>query len=199
MVGSVVYLDMPAFNWTAAFCEFCRGSSLEDIAQALAIPIDSLRRKAHGEKWSLLAPGMAVQTVSIAERGLERLKENREKNLRIAQELQEDLIEQIHKLREGKLEIERVFANGSRAEVEAGLRERVELATYARTVAELSYRALGDHEAAKPTQDERGNGAPQNLTIVLPVQVAVPRQERAEDVEAVLVATEVAVPVPMGG
>lgn len=174
------------YNRAAAFMEYCNGSGLEDIAQALAIPMNCLERWHHDENWTHLArrvsTGLPVKvSEDMAERAGEKIKENRAKNFAVARALQEDLIETVQKLRLGKLKVKKSFANGLTVELDPGLRDRNDLALYARNVAELSYRALGDiAESAKNAGGEREGGGPGQITIILPPAVAAPRQERQE-------------------
>lgn len=186
---------MPEYNHAAAFAEFCRGASIEEISHALAIPLDHLKRWRRDEKWdnlipALSAPSAVATSANEAERALEKIRKNREKNFEIAQRLQEDLLETVQKLRSGELKTIRVFANGLKAELEPSLRDRADLALYAKNVAELSYRALGDVESAKNTPADSGLPSAGQITIVLPPPIAEPRQIRAYDVESEVVAIE---------
>lgn len=190
---------MPEYNYTAAFVEFSKGAKLEDISLALAIPLDSLLRHYQRDRWALLASQTAVALTlppAEGEAALARMKANREKNLAIAKSLQEDLVEVVAKLRDGTLTIEKSYANGTTATVTPGIRERAELAQYAKSVAELSYRALGDQLASRDTSGEPGVAGGMNLTIMLPPQVATPREKRAYDIESEVVVQE---PAALGG
>lgn len=178
-----------SYNYAAAFVEFCKHTSLEDIAVALVIPIERLRRRCHDENWSALAPRLeqGVVAVNHAERGLERISANREKNLEIARLLQEDLLETVTRLRDDTLRVTKVTSKGLKFELELGMRERADLANYAKSVAELSYRALGDVEQGKNAVPEGGLAGAQQITIILPGAVAAPRQERVYDVDSEVV------------
>lgn len=180
-----------SYNFAAAFVEFCKGTSLDDISLALAIPITRLKSRAHGEGWSMLAPALpAAPTTCPAERDLARINENRERNLAIARQLQEDLGELIGKLRDGTLKLTRVFANGLQTEVDPSIRDRADLANYAKNVAEMSYRAIGDVEKSRNAPGEAGNSGPQQITIVLPPAVAAPREMRAYDIASQVVTND---------
>lgn len=63
-----------------------------------------------------------------------------------------------------------------------GITDRAALASYAKTVAEASYRALGDVPSSKG-EDGPGNQAGNHLTIVLPRIIAEPRQERSVTID----------------
>lgn len=173
----------------AAFVEFCKGQTLEEISFGLSIPIDLVKNWYHNENWlgnsrQALVP---VQRVGeLAKRDTAAIEANRQVNLNIARKLQEELLETIDKLRKGELILEKVFANGRREKVLAGPKDVECIANTARTVADISYRALGDVIEIKHTGDQRpdaGGGAGNQITIVLPSLVATPRQKRAEITE----------------
>jgi hypothetical protein len=182
------------FNRAAAFLEYSKGTPLEDVSHALAIPLNHLKRWCHEENWPALVPQLPA-TTALAKRdpaeehqALEKIKANRERNLRIAQALQEDLLEVVDKMRKGELKVTRVFANGRKEQMDPGLRDRNDLALYARNVADMSYRALGDvPESAKNPHAPDGIAAAGQIIIALPQIVAAPRQLRpavAVDIEA---------------
>lgn len=174
------------YNRTAAFVEYCKGSSLEDIAHALAIPLDTLTTWSHADKWALLTPKLPVAILpragAEAERAMAKIKANRERNMVTAARLQWDLERVVGQLLDGSLRVERVFANGSRVEQAPGIRDRQDLALYAKHVAELSYRALGDVESTRGIGEGGGSQVGQ-ITIVLPGAVASPREKRAQVIE----------------
>ena len=174
-------------NYAAAFLEFLNGGSLEEISKTLDIPYQKLFRRARGERWATLVNKLTVaapETDSPAsELAIKRVMENREKNLVIARILQTDLLEQVEMLQEGILTVSRPTSAGAIIEVPAGIKERAELAGYARDVAELSYRALGD---AAPSRTESvnasSNSAHTPITIILPQVIALPRSARGSAV-----------------
>lgn len=173
------------YNRTAAFVEFCKGTPLEQIAHALVIPILRLKQWRRDEQWDSLMGMSITQTTAVAApqsvEAQERIQANREKNLLVAQKLQEDLLEVIGKLRAGTLKIEKVFANGSSVSLDPSLRDRCDLALYAKNVAEISYRALGDVESAKNAHVEGGNGIAGQITIVMPAMLSAPREKMADE------------------
>ena len=186
------------YNHTAAFVAFSKGASVDEIALSLGIPVEYVRRWKTSEHWetmvdelrTVLAPAARPQSVVEVERGQQRILENRERNLVLATKLQEDLLEVITKLRAGTLKSERVFANGTRATVDPSLRDRCDLALYARNVADISYRALGDAEASKnPHADPAAPGVGQ-ITIIMPQLSTAPREKQALEVEAELCVEE---------
>ncbi len=170
-------------NWAAAFLEYMNGGSIEEIAKTLDIPYQRLFRRARGERWATLVNKLTVAAPETsspdAELALKRVLENREKNLVIARMLQADVLEQVELLQEGSLMISRQTSAGAVIEVPAGIKERADLAGYARDVAELSYRALGD---AAPSRTESGNSSSNSahtpITIILPQVIALPRSAR---------------------
>ena len=173
------------YNFGAALIAYAQGSTLEEVSTAMAIPLQVLRNRARLEGWTRLAgelvPSVAAAPAARAERDLSRIEANRERNYEIAQRLQEDLARQVDALLAGQLTGRRALRDGTTVEYPAGLAERVQLATYARSVADLTYRALGDQLVARETEVlPAGAGA---VTIILPPQVAAPRPERAEVVD----------------
>lgn len=179
------------YNRAAAFIEYCKGTSLDDISFALAIPLEHLQRWSREERWGALVPKLEVACVPTepnnVQRAQERIQANRERNAAIFEGLQADLLDTVHKLRAGKLKTTRVFANGSTAELDPSLRDRCDLALYAKNVAEGSYRALGDVESVKNAPADSGLPSAGQITIVLPAPVAAPREARAYDVDSEVV------------
>lgn len=168
----------------AAFVEFAKGQSLEEIAFGLGVPLELIKGWHRTEAWATVATQALVPVskgVELAKRDNEAIQVNRNKNLLIAQRLQEDLLEVVGKLRDGSLTLEKVTGKGMRLEVKPGIRDRADLANYARTVADMSYRALGDVIEVKHSGTERpDNPGAGQITIVLPAMVSAPRQERPE-------------------
>lgn len=172
---------MSDYNYAAAFVAFTRSVPVEDIAQTFAIPITSLKNKIRTEGWARLANDyMPVATIAPrAERDIERVQANREKNLTIAAQLQDDLIAMVEALRKGELKFKKVLATGGIVEMQPTIKDRLDLAQYAKTVSEMAYRALGD---AAPSGREGGDAAlppgANIINIILPAQIAAPRPER---------------------
>ena len=172
---------MSDYNYAAAFVAFTRNVPVEDIAQTFAIPATSLKNKIRTEGWSKLASDYlpVANMAPRAERDLERLQANREKNLTIAAQLQDDLIEMVEALRKGELKFKKVLATGGIVEMQPTIKDRLDLAQSAKTGSEMAYRALGD---AAPSGREGGDTAlplgANIINIILPAQVAQPRPER---------------------
>lgn len=179
------------YNYAAALVAYIKGTDVETIARTFLIPAETLRNKIRTEAWARLAngltPSLGVSDVPAAEaeRGMARIRENREKNLAVAQRLQEDLAKQVEALMAGTLEGRKVLANGRVVTYPAGVAERVALVNYAKNVAELSYRALGDVLTARET--EATPAGAQTIVINMPAQVANPRVERGEVLDAQMV------------
>ena len=111
------------------------------------------------------------------------VKENRKKHLRMARLHYEELHEVDKELRYGTLTTEKVFNNKGmivRAEMKPSIADRVNLAGYAQTIANISYRALGDVAATDKASDPGRDGHVQApaITIILPGVIAEPRQDR---------------------
>ena len=172
---------MSDYNYAAAFVAFTRNVPVEDVAQTFAIPLTSLKNKIRTEGWAALANDyLPLATVAPrAERDLERVQANREKNLAIAAHLQDDLIAMVEALRKGELKFKKVLATGGIVEMTPTIKDRLDLAQYAKTVSEMAYRALGD---AAPSGREGGDSplppGANIINIILPAQVAQPRPER---------------------
>jgi hypothetical protein len=187
------------YNWAAAFAAFCQGSNLETIAQSLAIPEFKLVERANIEGWTRIAAKLQTHTpLTIApptskqqqelEAKLEVLRINRAQNYKVACDLRDDLVEVVQKLRAGTLRLEKQFHNrGSvvRCDVDPGIVDRVNLATYARSVMDMTYQALGDRTATAGAKDDSAGVASMNsstpppITIILPGCIQRPREERA--------------------
>ncbi|HXJ55237.1 MAG TPA: hypothetical protein VNU68_01110 [Verrucomicrobiae bacterium] len=173
---------MANYNYGLAFVEFCRGISLEDISSILNIPLKTLRTHARQNGWRKLADTLASRlaqssTTPKAEQEIQRVRENRERNYQTAQKLREDLDRTVDALLDGSLRVGKVLSNGSQVFVLPSIKDRLELATYAKHVAELSYRALGD-TVSVPGPDTAPQPMP-TVQINLPAAVALPRLLRA--------------------
>lgn len=175
---------MSDYNYAAAFVAFTRNITVEDIAQTFAIPLTTLKNKVRTEGWARLATDYMPKEAVLApraERDIERVQANREKNLTIATQLQDDLLAMVEALRKGELKFKKVLATGGIVEMQPTIKDRLDLAQYAKTVSEMAYRALGD---AAPSGREGGDGAlppgANIINIILPAPVAHPRPERVQ-------------------
>ena len=182
-----------AYPYTPAFVAFLGGTPAEEIAEEFDIPLKSLLAKIRQEGWRGLANRIAGRITADwtpHEDAFAKIDANRAQNYDTAAKLREHLNEIVAALRAGTLRIKRQFQQkGQITEYEAplGPSDWLSLATYARTIADMTYRALGDVQAQqKPGQDApTGAKAPPAppVTIVLPAAIALPRGERSVEVE----------------
>lgn len=201
-------LAKPSIPWQAAFVAYCNGTAEDEIAQVFDIPLLKLKVKMQAEGWAALREKMPLVTTragqnatALALRGtaglpaeieakLAVIQENRAKNLTVFVDLRDRLLEQLQAWKAGNLRIEKSWSNKgvvTTHEAAPGPGDWVNIATFAQTIAQGTYRALGDFQAQdKPGQDAVG-GAQLNpslgpaITIILPGAVAMPRAERGID------------------
>lgn len=190
------------YNWAEVFAGYCNNASFEELSELHGIALDSLKERARCEGWKRVRNHLLAQNRALArldegdnstlaartERRLNKLRLNREQNFRDVGVLIEHAREVIEKLRDGTLELEKVF-NGKdgirRATVKPGPGDWVNIATYLRTLQDLSYRALGDMTAAGKAEADvpagnNGNGNAPAITIILPAAIALPRSQREQ-------------------
>jgi hypothetical protein len=188
-----------AYSYTPAFVAYCQGAPPEEIAEAFKVPIKSLLAKIRQEGWRGLANRMAGRFSADStpnDDALNKIEANRAKNYALAAKLREDLIEIIERLCAGKLRIKKHFQHKGQIveyEAEPTIADRVNLANYARTIADLTYRALGDHIANGGFRADASPETPPPATpaiIVLPSVIARPRGERSVEVECAPVEPE---------
>lgn len=121
----------------------------------------------------------------------ERLLANRELNLGQAAKLREYLDTLLTDLLTGKMEMEQIFHNKGaivRTTRKVSPADLVNIATFARSIHDMTYKALGDTTA----QTEKGqdgpvganSGAVPQIIINLPSSIAMPRQQAAALAEA---------------
>jgi hypothetical protein len=202
---------MALYNYAAAFTEFARGTALADISAALAIPFDQLKNKSRLEGWSALASNLqtAIVPVKKTDRDLAKIEANREKNLAIAQKLQQDLSNLVDKLINDELTYDVMTAKGEVVTIKPGIKDRKILSEYALNVATMTYRALGDVEKASAADAPGASqGGPTLIQINLPAPVAAARADRGDtpqtvDVTALKTANlrivDVSNPAPVSG
>ena len=188
-----------AYNYTSAFVAFCKGAPAEEISIELNIPIGSLKSKMRQEGWKSLADSLLGQNGPVpgnAGEALARIEANRAKNFEAAAKLRDELGKIIDQLLAGTLRIQKRFHyKGGIVECEAqpSLADLVQLATYARMVHDMTYRALGDIGAngghkADVTAGTQPPACP--ITIVLPEAISMPRTERAARAKERLLAAQ---------
>ncbi len=199
-----------SYPYTPAFVAFCGGAPLEEIAHEFNIPIESLKAKIRQDAWRSLAnriSGRIAVEVTSHDEALNKIETNRAKNYETAAKLRDHAIEIIHCLRAGTLRIKKRFQQKGQLveqEVEPGPADWLSIATYLRTVTDMTYRALGDFQAqgGKAVQDApAGTPSPPAppITIVLPSAVARPRQERGLTIEVGDTATPPLLPAATEG
>jgi hypothetical protein len=182
-----------AYPYTPAFVAFCRGAPVEEISAVFNIPLKSLQAKMRQEGWQTLANRMAGSiTVDRTpnDEALAKCEENRAKNYEIASKLRDELGKTIENLAAGTLKIKKLWHNkGDVVEywAEPTMADLLNIATFARTVHDMTYRALGDTVANGGHETDTSPGASPPtppITIVLPEAIARPRLERCINVES---------------
>lgn len=170
-------MSSKAYNWAAMFLAFSQGTPLKDIANIYGCPPDELKRVARAQDWSALSARLPAPVPQKPQQELttqlERVEENRRKNYQVADLLRQEIVSNLEKLRDGELRIERSWCHKSvvtTAPVKPTPQDIMSLANTAQTVANMSYRALGDTEA--PDKGGEADGNHTSLTIVLPTVVA---------------------------
>jgi hypothetical protein len=166
------------WNWAAMFTAYANGSKLEEIATIFACPMPVLRRAAMTQDWATMSAKLVVPEArdmpEITENRLARLEANRAKNYDLADILREKLMKDFIALKNGTLKVERCVAYKGEVhhtEVEPGPQDMVALANAAKSVAEMTYRALGD-VAAEDRQITQGkNNDSASITVILPTVV----------------------------
>jgi hypothetical protein len=195
-------------NWAAAFTAYVGGSTLDEVAAVFGIPPESVKRRSIDEKWlvmreKILAQSRALVTtdsnsgpVSQLEANnqllppeirarLALIKQNREQQYQRAVRMGEELDRILQGIKEGTYRVGKHISvpkvGPVWVEAAPGPADLVNIGTYARTLADLAYRALGD--AAADGQERRAevsatNSPQQAITIILPTAIGAPRGER---------------------
>lgn len=189
------------YNYTAAFVAWLNGTPVEEISHIYSIPIDTLKTHMREEQWGRLQEHLPLVTNQLMTTGqntelqkagkdvdakMELVKRNRDENFELACKLRKDLTGVVDRLLAGELKLERQWChkgNVTRTEVDPTIIDRVNLAAYARTIADLTYQALGDRGAVSGAKDglsgDGASGTPA-ITIILPGAIAAPREQRGE-------------------
>lgn len=178
------------YDFTTAKEQFDRGDSLRKIAQDLKIPLRELTRYADANLWKPTeqTESLVTTTTQLVPSPVEpentedrkaKIAANRARNLALLENLQKDLSTLSEQLASGKLIVSRVTPAGIVVKGEATLKDRVDLINYAEKIQDLTYRALGDVESAKPDTARDKSGQPNGaITLILPQIIARPRGER---------------------
>jgi hypothetical protein len=168
-----------AYTYTPAFIAFCNGAPPEEISSEFGIPLKSLLAKIREEGWRGLANKLADRaavSVTPSEKILAKIEQNRAENYGVADALRTELSRIITKLSAGTLKFKKVM-KGEIVEVPPSPADLVNIATFARTIADLSYRALAD----SGTRDEPAGAdaattnPPGGVTVILPAVAVHPR------------------------
>ena len=170
---------------------FCNGTPEEEISQVFSIPLATLQDRMAFENWRALRIKMPMaltttgpQLPAETEAKLAVVLANRQKNLEVFTGLRDQLVEKLRAWKAGTLRVEKAFNFKGQIvthEAEPGPGDWVNIATFAQTIAQGTYRALGDFQASdKPGQDAGLLNAPQGpaITIIMPGAVAFPRDQR---------------------
>lgn len=169
-------MSEPQHNYSSAFVDFCKGSPIEEVAEANGIPVDTLKVHAHRMGWRGLMTSMldlrqnAMVPVKTSWAAV-KLESNRQSNY-----------EQATKLREMA---EGYIRDAMDRGVQLPPKTLRDLACAVATIHDLTYRALGDVPAKK---DANQSDRPANTAIHvhLPAVLASPRPTKAViDVETV--------------
>ena len=173
-------------NWVAMFAAYCGGSTLAEISQTYAVPLAALHRVADTQGWVDIAarvsmpPDAPAPLKALTENRIALLEENRRKNYDLADALRQKLAEDFQLLRQGKLKVERVMTARTEVihvEVDPGPQDLVALANAAKSVADMTYRALGDVAVEEKTA--AANGTAQAITVILPTVIHAGAPEHA--------------------
>lgn len=175
---------MPLFlyNYASAFSLFCQGKTIQEISDSLGIPLKTLKNRSLAEGWTRLAANMAERGQGLIrqEDKLEIIQANREANYAIAVKLREAVLNAATQLAAGTLMVPRLLRDGSVVQVPSGPADMVAIVTSAKSLSEMSYRAVGDVLAA-PESGPAASQSAQQIVIMLPGAVATPRDARSYD------------------
>lgn len=108
-----------------------------------------------------------------AQQRFELIEKNRAKNFEMAELLRDRLMHDFLALRQGTLRVERAVSSRGQVvhvEVEPGPQDLVALANAAKSVAEITYRALGDVESSDKSA-KGGDSGGNSITVILPTVV----------------------------
>ena len=141
------------YAWSSAFAAYLQGFDFRTIAEEYDIPQRTLEAFANDQRWATLAATtpiqMTAQAAKVKKPQVEELLANRRKNYELWSELREELMQKVEALRRGELKISKVFYSaktGESAIVESDPNpgDLVDLANAIRTMADGTYRSLGD-------------------------------------------------------
>jgi hypothetical protein len=199
-------MAVTAHNWAAAFTAFVGGSTLEEVSAVFGIPESTLKARSVSEKWTVMREKILDQSKAlvVSERGpvsalqaqndflpaevrarLALIKHNRDVQYSRAVKMGEELDRILQGVRDGSYKVGKWMAipkmGPTWVESAVGPADLVNIATFARTLADLAYRALGDAAAdgqERRTEVSATNSPQQAITIILPTAIGAPRGER---------------------
>lgn len=175
--------------WQPAFIAYCRGFPLEQISGVYGISLGQLQKRAEEEHWAALAAEMpaakANRPKDVAAADLARIQENRSNNYRALARLRGIIEKKIELMERGELKIHRVLSQPKSlqgyvdAYQDPGPSDLVSIATALKTVAEGTYRALGDVIQGEGTSGQSQSKVP-GVTVLLPGVVSRPREANGD-------------------
>jgi len=193
-----------AYPYTPAFVAFCQGAPAEEISAVFNIPLKSLQAKMRQEGWQTLASRVAGSIMvnrTPNDEALSKCDENRAKNYEIASNLRDELGKIIENLAAGTLKIKKLWHNkGEVVEylAEPTMADLLNIATFARTIHDMTYKALGDTVANGGYKADVNPGTTPPtppITIILPDAIARPRTQRTVDMVGVAIEPTVTPPL----
>jgi len=159
--------------WAAIYSGYVSGMSPRQLAANYNVPLKLIKHRIRSEQWAFLAENLPAKTKPPPGAGFARETvawQNREANYAMFELLRQGLSKRLTALANDELKIETVKATREGVQVvesEPTPRDLQQLASAAKTLAEGSYRALGDM-----TEHERkegiGQSAGQAINIVIP-------------------------------
>jgi len=185
-----------AYSYTPAFVAYCKGAPIEEISAEFNIPIGSLKSKMRQEGWKSLADSLLDQNGPVpgnAAEALVRIEANRAKNYETATTLRDALDRTLAQLELGSLRVKKYWQHKGQIveyDAEPSIADVLNIAVFARTVADLTYRALGDTVANGGHKADASPGTTPPtppITIVLPDVIARPRHAHTVDIESVAI------------
>lgn len=170
-------------NWSAMFIAYSRGLSFAEISEMFGVEERVLERVARKQQWeelNLKLQAHPIEDESVLAHRLQAVEDNRQRNLEAAEDFRDTLIQQARLAATGDLEIEHVvkFKEGyDIAKTKAAPKDLKALADSLRTMADMSYRALGDDpDRARAGGNDKGPKEQQNIINVIIPQAVSPEQ-----------------------
>lgn len=187
-------------NWAAMFVAYADGSSLDEIADKFKCDPKTLANVASENKWKALAfraPQRLDKLMAGTDeaQALDRLRDNREKNLLMFQDLRTVFEAQVELLKLGELRVvEYKASKQGLEEIERPLApaDLVALSVFAKNIAQGTYDALGDApsggqpESASGSVKRLGKGPQAEFVVRFPAVMTTPRDpvEEAQPAQA---------------